>query len=373
MSRIDLKKPIALFLAAAMTMAQTIPAGGQSNYPENDELYFAALENEIVENVQTAQVRKGDFIVNASCKASIEYETISYVFNDISIGSVQFVEMLVSSGDTVNAGDPVAQVNVSVNSETVEQLEADIESLEEALDSYINTNAQLLARYENLAKNSGSEADRKVAQLLHDRLSVNYNDELQRREDDIEAKKATLSTYRNLQETQYIKASTSGKISNVQRLWRGQNLDYYGFICAIYDTKHVMLRVTNGGDDLSFDQRVYAVNPQEGNALIPGRVVSCISPVLSSNLVGNAKYIELLGDPSTLKINEEVGVRYESQHTKNALLVPKKAVESDRGGEFVYLYQDGHQFKKYFISGGSNAEYYWAVIGLNEGDTVVLH
>ncbi|MBO4415753.1 MAG: hypothetical protein J5824_07215, partial [Lachnospiraceae bacterium] len=143
MSRINLKKPIALFLAAAMTMAQTIPAGGQSNYPENDELYFAALENEVVENVQTAQVRKGDFIVNAACKASIEYETISYVFNDISIGSVQFVEMLVSSGDTVNVGDPVAQVNVSVDSETVEQLEADIEALEEALESYINTNAQL--------------------------------------------------------------------------------------------------------------------------------------------------------------------------------------------------------------------------------------
>ena len=373
MSRIDLKKPAAVFLAAAMVLAGTVPAGGQSGYPESDELYFAAFENEVVENVQTAKISKGDFIVNAACRATIEYDNISYVFNNINTGTVQFVDMLVSAGDTVNVGDPIAQVNVSVDNETVEQLEADIDALEEALESYINTNVQLLARYENLAKNSASEADRRVARLLHDRLSVNYNDELQRREDDIEAKKATLSTYKNLQETQYIKASMAGKISNVQRMWRGQNLDYYDFICAIYDTKHVRLRINNGGDDLSFDQRVYAVNPQEGNALIPGKVVSCLSPVLSSNLVGNTKYIELLGDPSNLKINEEVGIRYESQHTKNALLVPKKAVESDRGGEFVYLYRDGHQFKQYFISGGSNAEYYWAVIGLEEGDTVVLH
>ncbi|MCR5324995.1 MAG: efflux RND transporter periplasmic adaptor subunit [Lachnospiraceae bacterium] len=373
MSRIDIKKPVAVFLAAALTLAQTMPAIGQSGYPENDELYFAALENEVVENVQTAQVTKGDFIINAACKASIEYDNISYVFNDISTGTVQFAEMLVSAGDTVKVGDPIVKVNVSVDNETVEQLEADIESLEEALDSYINTNVQLLARYDELAKNSASAADRRVAQLLHDRLSVNYNDELQRREDNIEAKKATLSTYRSLQETQYIKASSSGKISNVQRMWRGQNLDNYAFICSIYDTSHVRLRVSNGGDDLSFDQKVYAINPQDGNKLIPGRVVSCISPVLSSNLVGNAKYIELLGDPSTLRINEDVSIRYESVHTQNALLVPKKAVESDLGGDFVYLYQNGHQFKKYFISGGSNAEYYWAVLGLDEGDTVVLH
>ena len=374
MLKIDLKKPVAVFLTLMTVMMQTVPVIGSDRYEDNNELYFQAFENEVVENVQTGRVTSGDFIVNAACKASIIYENVSYVFNDIDTGSVQYVNMLVSVGDTVERGQPLVELSVSVDNEAVSQLESQIEVLEESLDSYISTNAQLLKRYSDLAQYSASAADRRVASLLYDRLSVSYNEELQRREDDIEAKKATLTTYRSLQETQYIKAPASGKISNIARLWRGQNLDRYAYICSIYDTEHVILSVNNGGDDLSYNQTVYAVNPRTGgNQLIPGRVTSCISPVLSSNLVGKTKYIELLEDPSELKIEEDVSIRYESKHTKNALLVPKKAVESDLGGNFVYLYSDGHQFKKYFISGGSNAEYYWAVIGLNEGDTVVLH
>ena len=373
MLRIDIKKPVAVFLTLITVMLSTVPATG-ADRDNNNELYFGALENEVVENVQTGKVTKGDFIVNAACKASIQYENISYVFNDIEYGTVQYVDMLASVGSTVERGQPLVEVNVSIDSEAISQLESKIEVLEDSLDSYISTNTQLLKRYEELAANSASAADRRVAQLLYDRLSVNYNDELQRREDEIEAQKATLTSYRSVQETQYIMAPATGQISNISRLWRGQTLDRYAFICSIYDTEHVLLTVTNGGDDLSYNQIVYAVNPKTGgNELIPGRVTSCVSPVLSSNLVGKTKYIELLEDPSGLKINEDVSIRYESQHTKNALLVPKKAVESDLGGDFVYLYVDGHQFKKYFISGGSNAEYYWAVIGLEEGDTVVLH
>lgn len=374
MSRINLKKPLAVFLSLTLILSQIVPVHGADNPKNSDELYFAAYDNEVVENVQTGVVTKGEFIVKDVCRASIVYENVSYVFNEINSGNVIFQGMLVSDGDLVNTGDPIAEVSLSVNVETVDELEAYIGALEESLESYITTNSQLLNRYKTLAESSPSAADRRVAQLLYDRLYVNYNDELQEREDFIEAQKATLSTYKSLRETQYITAPMSGKVSNISRIWRGQTLDNWAYICSIYDTENVRLEVISGGENLSYNQAVQVVSVQKSqNVLIDGRVTSCSSPTLSSNLVGKTKYITFIGDPSNMKIGEDVSVRYESIHTQNAILVPKKAVETDNGGTYVNLYKDGHQFKQYFISGGVNADNYWAVMGLNEGDVVVLH
>ena len=132
MSRINLKKPTAVFLSILLVMQQMIPAVGAENNRDDNELYFAAYDNEIVENVQTGTVTKGEFIVKDVCRASIVYENVSYVFNEISTGNVVFEGMLVSDGDFVNAGDPIAEVSLSVNVETVDELAASIDAETEA-------------------------------------------------------------------------------------------------------------------------------------------------------------------------------------------------------------------------------------------------
>ncbi|MCR5685350.1 MAG: efflux RND transporter periplasmic adaptor subunit [Lachnospiraceae bacterium] len=371
------KKTIALLMAFCLSVYAFLPGMALADEEadsrfDNEDLYFGALGEELVENVSTAVVRKGTFIVNSSCKATIDYENIDYVLNTIDTGTVEFVKFLVSNGSDVQRGDPIAQVKVYAQTENIEQLESQIASDEEMLESYIETNNELLLRYDNLSKTSAYEADRRVAKLLHDRLEVSFNEELNRRNDKIEANKAKLSTYKQLNEEQYITAPATGRVAGMNRYRAGDTLGRWAYMCAVYDTEHIHLRIYSGGEDLAFNQKVYAAINKAGDSRnVEGRVTSLISPSLSSNLIGTVNYVELTGDVSGFKVDEDVIVRYESQHVDGALLVPKSAVFTDSRGLYVFVYENGMQNKRYIVSGGNNAEDYWAVSGVEEGETVI--
>ncbi len=377
MSRTNMKI-VSLVMALLMSAAVFIPAGvfagdeEMASAYDNEDLYFGALDEELVENVSTAQVRRGTFIVNSSCKATIDYENIDYCFNTINTGTVEFVKFLVSNGSDVTRGDPIAQVKVYAETEDIEELESQITTEEEMLESFIDTNNELLQRYAQLAADSASAADRRVAKLLYDRLNVSFNDELNRRNDRIEAQKAKLSTYMQLNEEQYITAPATGRVAGMNRYRNGDRLDYYSYMCAVYDTEHIRLRIYSGGEDLAFNQKVYAaINKAGANKNVEGRVTSLNSPMLSSGLIGTVNYVELTGDVSGFQVDEDVIVRYEAQHVDDAVLVPKTAVFTDSRGLYVFVYENGMQNKRYIVSGGNNADDYWAVSGVEEGETVI--
>ena len=375
MLRIDIRKALAISVASFTLLSSVCPvygADGGTRYGDPD-LYFEALENEVRENITLETVRKGDFVVNSSCRARVEYDNITYAFNTVSTGNAVVDEILVSTGQDVQRGDPIATVSVSIDSKTVEELEVSIKSYEEMIENYTYTNGALLKRYQELAENSASPTDRRVAQLLYDRLSVSYKDELSSREDRLESMKSELSNYNNIIETQYIKAPASGRVGNIVRRSWGDSIGYYGYICSIYDVQNVRLRVTSGGSDLSFNQRVSIVLNGNNSKTIPGRVTTCLSSALSSNLVGNVNYIEVLGDPSSIGLDDEMTVRYEAQRVKDALLVSRNAIRSDDGGYYVFVYRDGRQYKQYVVSGGFNSSDHWIVSGVEEGDQIVVN
>ena len=374
MLRINMKKAAAAALVNMMVLTSVLPVYGADTETRtgDPDLYFEALQNEISEDIQLVTVRKGDYIVNSSCRARIEYDSITYVFNNNSTGNAVVDDILVSTGSEVKRGDPIATVNVSIDEKSVEELETEIESYEEMIENYSHTNNELLKRYQDLALNSATATDRKVAQLLYDRLSVSFQKELSSREDRLEAMKSELSSYHNIIAAQTIKSPATGRVGNIVRRSWGDSIGYYGYICSVYDTEHIRLRVTSGGTDLTFNQKVSIVQGNNSGKTVPGRVTTCLSSALSSNLVGSVNYIEVLGDTSGFGLDEEVTVRYEVQHVKNALLVSRDAVKSDDGGYYVFAYKDGRKYKQYVVSGGFNSSDHWIVKGVEEGDQIVL-
>ena len=373
MLRINLKKAAAIAMVNIMVFASICPVHGADEIPTGDpDLYFEALQNEITETISFETVRRGDFIVNSSCRAAIEYDNVTYVFNTISTGNAVVDQILAASESDVKRGDPIATVRVSIDEKKVEELERSIRDYEEMTENYIYTNSELLKKYQSLAENSVSATDRRFAKLLYDRLSVNYQEELSSREDRLEAMKAELSSYTNIIEDQVIKAPASGRVGNIYRRGWGDTIGYYGYICTIYDVQHVRFRVTSGGSDLAFNQSVKLIPGSDNSKPVPGRVTTCLSSTLSSSLVGDANYIEVLGDPSIFRTEEEVTVRYETQHVNNVLLVSGKAVRSDSGGLFVFVLKNGNKLKQYLVTGGYNSIDYWVISGVEEGDQVVV-
>lgn len=342
--------------------------------PDDEDLYFSALTQEIVEEVLTTEVYRSDFVLNYSCKGEIEYANVSYCMNDLPYSSVNFVRYLASNGDYVKRGDPIAEVRVSIESIALDELALEIETLEENLENYMSVNKALLKYYEDIeADPSQPASERKTAQLLYDRLSIEYEEERSDREEDIAKLRGQYDTYEAMSPQQYITAPASGIVYGLYRYRNYDSLGNYAYLCMIYDTSDVRIRVSGSNDQMHYNMPVTVAQSRSGGVVsLEGRVTTCHSSVLSPNLVGNVDYIEVDGDPNIFAIGDDVTIKFKAVDVKDALVVKKEAVYSDSKGDYVFLYTNGSSLKRYILKGNANTDLVWVVNGLEEGDEVVI-
>ena len=136
MSRIKIIRPAALFLCVMLAIAAIRPAfAADAGFrPDDEDLYFSALNEEIKEDVKTIEVGRGDFTLMSSCKGEIVYDNVTYCMNTLAEGSVRYVRMLVKNGDWVKRGDPIVEVSATVEEADLESLRTQIAVEEQNLD-----------------------------------------------------------------------------------------------------------------------------------------------------------------------------------------------------------------------------------------------
>lgn len=368
MLRIKYLRLPALVLAIIMIIAAT-----PSVAAEDDVLYLDAVNHIVTRSVTTVEVTKGTFTINSSCKAQLDCDNVSYVFCDIDSSNVKFKEFKVKNGTRVERGDIIAEVTVQVEDVEYDKLAVQLQTEEENLEQYIDVNNGLLRDYEYRIEHAATIAERNTAQLLYDRLSVSFEEEKKRRTSEVEALRNTYNGYYENNGTEYITATMSGVVNGLNRFRSGDSLSNYTYMCAIYDTDALSVSVPAGSDQLAFNMPVSIVQGS-GSAIISveGRVRSNKSATLTPNLIGRSDYIEITGDASLLNIGDDVTLRYQTVAMDNALIVPKKAVSNDTGGDYVYRYENGLSIKQYILAGGANSDSVWVVDGLSEGDLVVI-
>ncbi len=375
MSRIKFIRPAALLLSVILAFSVITPAAGADSgfRPDDEDLYFSALNEEIKEDVRTIEVTRGDFTVMSSCKGEIVYDNVSYCFNTLQEGSVKYVKMLVSSGDWVQRGDRIMQVSTTVENADLEGLRAQIEVEEQNLDEYMAVYRELESKYTRIINTSANTNERRMAELLLERLETEYEDEYSSRTKNIEQMIANLDKLENSDGTHYITAEGEGEVREINRFRNGDTLRSYAYICTICDTRSFRVRVPGGVAGLCYNMPVRVTQGQtKGAVSLDGRVTTCKSSVLTPNLIGSTDYIEVEGDPGTFEYGSDVTVSYRSVDMKNVIVVDKSAVYHDSKGDYVYVYTNGNSIKRYVLSGGNNATVVWIVSGLNEGDRVVI-
>ncbi len=370
MSRINKLRLPALALTVMLLVGVSVPVIANES---DNELYFEAIGQQYEDRVNTTVVRRGEFNAISSCKASIVYDDVAYVFNRIDSGTVTFEQYLVRNGSYVHTGDPIAEVKVSVENIEIEDLAIDIAAEEENLEKFIDANKALLKDYSNRMVNAASASERRTAELLYNRLSVKYEKERADREGYLGSLRNTLNAYEEMNEKQYIYATMDGTVSNINRYRKGDKISGYSYMCSIYNTENIRFRVYGGNEQLTYDMPVVIAQGAGSNAItVAGRVSSSKSPILSPGLVGSDDYIEVVGDPTQLSIGDEVAIRFNAISTKDALMVNKQAVKSDSKGSYVYVFKNGMSVKRYIFTGGVNTTDYWVIDGLEEGDVVVV-
>lgn len=348
-------------------------ASAEDFRPDNEDLYFAATNENATKTLNTVTVSRGLFVMKSACKATISYNKSSYITSDVDGSSVKFVEFLVSNGTKVKRGDLIAAVQVSIEKEDVSQLDSKIALAEANLDSYIAVNKELLDKYMNRWQNGASYADRRTGELLYKRLKASFDEEKEARQKSIED--LYNRYYNNLDsDIRYILSDRDGTVSNLNRLRNGDNAGRGTFICMIYDTSDVTLRINGGNDYFRYNMPVL-ITQKVGNGTLSvnGRVTTCRSKALSPSIIGSNDMIEVYGDCSDFTIGEEVTVTFEAIRMEDALIVDKRAVGSDKNGSFVYVLSNGIGVKRYILAGGQNPTEVWVLQGLEEGDQLVIN
>ncbi|MBR4342625.1 MAG: efflux RND transporter periplasmic adaptor subunit [Lachnospiraceae bacterium] len=372
MSRVNLKmlKRIACMLMIAALMLPLTVSGHAAG---DDVLYFGALEQTVAQNVKTTVVEKGEFYITGAIQASLDFTSSQWVFNDISEGTVHFQQFLVSQGDIVKKGDPIAEISVSADEIEKEEVELNLEAAKRNLEEYTADTMALIKQYK-AASQQGSERDRRLAELSYERLMNTFKTEVEKRENRIDEYSIRLDEIENLENTKYIKATTDGIIGFTNRFRKGEVITNWTFLCVINDPSQVRVVVEGGSDLLRYNMPVKIVR-SGGNSKtveLTGRVLTLKSSASSVNLMAKDDIIEIYGDTSDLRPGDEVSVKFDKVYVPDALMVTKSAVKSDKKGSFVNVFIDGFSSKRYVVVGGADGMRSWIVSGVEEGDIIIL-
>ena len=368
MSRVNGKfvRRAACFLAAA---ALCIPLTVNGKAADSDTLYFGALEEKVAQNVNTTTVTKGEFFVTGAVQGSLDFSSNQYVTCDVTEGVVHFQEMLVSQGDTVKKGDPIASIYVTVDEIEKEEVQRNLDAARKNLDEYKADTRLLLNQYKK-SLNQGSDRDRRLAQISYDRLYESYKNELSKREEKIDGYVIRLAEIESIENT---KTPTDGVIGFTNRMRKGEVMGRWSFLCTISDPTNVRVVVEGGSDLLRYNMPVKIVQSTGNrNVELTGRVVTMKSTASSVNLMARNDIIEIYGDVSTLMPGADVSVKFDKIYVEDALIVPKTALKSDKKGQYLNVYINGFSSKRYVVVGGADSMNYWIVFGVEEGDTIIL-
>ena len=318
-----LKKCICLLLVAVIAFIPSVSSRAEGD----DVLYFGALDESIAQNVKTAVVEKGEFYITGAVNASLEFPSQQMVFNDIREGTVYFKEFLVSQGDTVKKGDPIARISVTIDEIEKEEVELNLEAAKNNLEEYIQDTRLMLNQYK-LAANSGSEKDRKLAQLSYDRLEATFKSEVEKRESRIDEYTLRLDQIEELACREFVYAPADGVIGYLNRFRSNEVIGYWPPLCVLNDPTKVRVVVEGGSELLRYNMPVKIVQSINGKSVeLTGRVKTLKTSANSVNLMAQNDVIEVFGDTTKLRPGSEVSVRFDKIYVTDALMVPRTAVK----------------------------------------------
>lgn len=373
-----IKRVISLLLITSLLMSTgAVAAADKSDFSvENNDLLINAVSDSGVTVYDTVPVTRGDFSVKAAAKVTLSPAAYpSNIYCDITSGTVRMGQFLVATGDFVRKGDPVAEVTVEANPDKIIDLNFQIATLQETLDSYVDVNKALLKKYRNIIESPAeSPSAKRTAQLLYDSLSVEYAAEYESRVARITTLKNQLSEAENLIGTITIKATSDGLITSTAYYHPGQVIERNWNtppLVTITDNRTGQIIVESNSELLRYNMSVKILQNKK-NFSTTGRVVTCNSTTLSPSLSSGETIIEPDCDFSSFDLSEDTTIQFESVSAQDVLLVKKTAVNKDNRGDYVFVLRDGNCCKQYIVSGGTNEKNCWVIQGLEEGDSVII-
>lgn len=370
------KRLTALLLIVGLAVTAVIPSSRSAVYAEEggayDDLYMEALTNTTAKSLyKTETVRKGTFSIYYTTMPRPDYDDYSYLYNMIPVGDVEFVSYMSKKGDWLEVGDPVCKIEVKVDEARIAELEGDIQKEEDMLNTYAQTCEELLDKYDRMYQSGGSDAE--LAKLLYDRLKLEYDEEIKKRRESIDALQSEYDGLKMAQVMTEIPATAPGYVLHLESFVKGRRIEPYGFVGVMYRPDAATVKVEGGSDYLRYGLNAQLVqNDGKVTRTVDGMVVTSLDSSLPPSLIGKATVFDFGDRLREFNPQKDVILKVERVHMENALMVPNKAVYNDSHGDYVLVSVNGKKTRRYVLVGGSNDNDTWIVNGIGEGDSVII-
>ena len=347
---------------------------------END-LYFDVLNYKNEDSYNISTVKYGDIIKQESTAAVLYYPISENITIPVEFGTVDFVEMLVKTGDKVKKGDPVIKIKTSIDEVTLEEQTLELKRLQEAYNRYVSNQPRLLKEQKKALENITDKQDKKIAILENDKANLFYEINKKNQESTIYNLKEKIKESTTIKNTKELLAPVDGFVSYASNPMPREKLDYRKMLVTIIDPSTVYFKASDSTNSFHYNMNVkIEVNPTEDSAekIIQGKVIYSVPSRSDDGRVQSTCFIKPDEKISIDEVyNKNLKATVDVCMMKNVLVVPKDMLEEnadDINNNYlatVYELQDDNLIERKFVRGMWNSEYCQVLVGLDEGIKIV--
>lgn len=345
-------------LLAAVLMLILGGCGEQASQDGETILTGAAAEK--AKSYETYEVTPGDVVKSGTMSLTVTYtnkQALCAPDDDLYLD-----EILVKGKAVLKKGDPIAAFHRESSEAELRQAELNLERLKTERDERLEDLEEALDNA--WAYSGGAQAE--LAQLEYDRAVYNYQRQIDLLQEEVDDQKAAF-------EPVMLLAPYDCVVDSYPYLYSQQKVDSSTVVANISDSSSLALVGENFINNFQYGNQVEVeYGKKNDRKTIKGKVVS------TSVLLGDDKQQIWIvpEEPITEKELEKPTAKAEIFQIKDALTVPRSAIEMENGNSYVQILIDGVTHKRYIIRGvtvGSTDDRSVVVLsGLEVGQQVII-
>ena len=369
MSKNKVYRLLSLILAFFLLMHSVVFAAEIQLEPQ-DLIDVEQLTNEAV-SYETAQVQRGSFINEVNLIAH-KYYPFNYNLT-FEQSDAKFLEFTVSKGAEVKKGDVLARFTINRSQAEFTRLKLDLQRAEEQTADGIRSREKTLESTRAALAASTDVYEQEILTLTVEKLETELQQYKYRQQRSIEQQRKAYNEEYTQRTTDVLVSPVDGVVLSLAAKMVDDAVFPNEVLVTVATGESVLWSVQN--EDLSVRYNMPVKVKVAGTAdaeFLTGRVVAADDAIPADKRSGFA-LIELDPyDTEKYTLTNAPNVVAESIHVDDVLIVPKKTVAKENDRSVVTKLEDGVPKKRYIETAMDNFFDVWVLVGVEEGETLVL-
>jgi len=374
---------ITLFLPAAV-----IP--GCSLFPKEEDTLAPPLAEPKEITYETEEAKIGyieDSIQRSAYFVPVMQKSLYFRYRSGRIKTIH-----VKPGDTVKAGDVVAELLTDGLEREIQFQELTVDSCRKAC-TYAEQLAEieikaakdrlrvLAEKLDNMLKNSGAYAASEIEsienekanqEILLAKLGLNHSNTIDMKKNELTSAELKLSQLQEELEQCRLVSPVDGIVTYTVGLNEGDTVDSYKTIVTVADPKELRLEYQgSSANDFKLGMKVDVIIDDvhyQGEVILTASSV----PFEEMEKYKETVHIKIKDIPEGIEKGDRANIKIIRNFSENAVIIPKKAVRTYMGKSVVYILKDGLRMERYVEKGVESVNEVEITQGLKAGELVIV-